>query len=180
MTAAILLQARLSPVVEVTERAVLDRIFRLRVDAWREHVAVPDGMVEWRDHHDEVGRHFAILCGDEPVAAARLTVHSSIEDLPEADAYRGILASNPVPVAAFSRCVVHPEYRGRGLARQLDLARLEAARVADVKRAVVHVHAQERIPRLCNLGFAYGGEGARESAGTFVEGLRSLVLEAQL
>ena len=68
----------------------LEAIYRLRAAVWREtgdvaQAAFADG--RWSDEHDAASTHWVIRDGEELVAAARLSVHERLADVPEAEEY---------------------------------------------------------------------------------------------
>ncbi len=117
-------------IIRVTDPTVLQRIYQFRVQVWLTVPGVqpdtfPDG--RWQDAHDAHARHWAIFDENNIVGAARLCIHQDLRDIPDAHLFRDIDVSLPLPIASINRVVVHPRMRGRGLARQLDQARLEQA-----------------------------------------------------
>jgi hypothetical protein len=77
---------RLIGPIEVTGAAQVDEICRLRVAVWSESGQLAEDPFlqdEWRDELDARGRsrHWAILRGDEIVAAARLSLHDTLRDV---------------------------------------------------------------------------------------------------
>lgn len=140
--------------------SVLNQIYRLRVRAWQARTnAFPD-MTEWRDADDADALHWAIMFGDAPVAAARMTVHARVTDLPNAEIYAGLVPEAlPGPIASINRLVVDAAWAGRGLPRVLDQVRIEEA----VRRGCRHILGEtyagtRRIAGMEALGFAIIGE----------------------
>ena len=102
-----------------TDSVMIERIGELRVRAWQAEVTQPIRMVTWLDDFDSAARHWVILRDGKPVAAARLSVHSSIEAVPESETYAGVFTEQPAaPIASFNRLVVDPTSRGMGLSRE--------------------------------------------------------------
>lgn len=123
----------------VTEPATLDAIYRLRAAVWREtgdiaQAAFRDG--RWSDEHDATSTHWVIRDGEELVAAARLSVHERLADVPEADEYAAVGLALEGPIAAPARVVVAAAARRHGLAWQLLDAQDAAARAAGCAFAV--------------------------------------------
>jgi hypothetical protein len=58
---------------EVTDEAILQQIFALRIIAWRGQAAIPPDVRIWSDSIDMSARHWAIFHRQTPVAAARLS-----------------------------------------------------------------------------------------------------------
>jgi GNAT superfamily N-acetyltransferase len=126
----------------------------------------------WLDEFDETASHWALVGEDGMAAAARLSVHASIGDVPEAEVYASFPREwFPAPVASFNRLVVHPCARGRGFSGQFDRARLAAARQAGCACVVGGTHSNARIAQLSSVGFAVLGHGRPHSRWLFLRGL---------
>jgi GNAT superfamily N-acetyltransferase len=117
----------------------------------------PSGEV-WLDEHDCHAVNWAVLCEGLPIAAARLCVHKRICELPDLASLVGYEDSLFTPIAAFTRLVVSPAFRGRGLSKELDGKRLAMAEEAGCRSAVVVTHIPARIPQLNARGFQNLGE----------------------
>jgi GNAT superfamily N-acetyltransferase len=142
-------------VAEVTDCLPLDAIHQLRARAWAAEGLLPPGTLSdgtFADPLDESARHWVVRVAGVLVGAARLTIHPTGIELPDADQRQHETAGLPGPVAALNRLVVCPAHRGRGFARLLDQARVEAARKAGCMFAVVAAHGQ-RVPALQAFGF---------------------------
>lgn len=145
--------------VEVTDPQVLEQIYALRVIAWRSKVDVPDGVTQWVDDIDPLSKHWAVIRGNQVVAAARLSVHQLITEVPDPEGYHGVIDFLPPPIGSMNRLVVHPDFRGRGLSKLLDQGRIEAARKFGCKNLVVSATDQKRAAALTAEGFKFCGEG---------------------
>lgn len=103
--------------------------FRLIVDlrclCWKG--ALPD-LDQLNDGHDGHAFHFALFYCDAVIAAARLCVHESLTDVPDPHLFANANIPVAAPFGCINRLVVHPEYRGLGIAAIFDLARTEAAK----------------------------------------------------
>jgi len=87
----------------------LEAIYRLRAAVWREtgdvaQAAFADG--RWSDEHDAASTHWVIRDGEELVAAARLSVHERLADVPEAEEYAAAGVRLDGRIAAPARVVV--------------------------------------------------------------------------
>ena len=144
-----------------TDRAMIQRIGELRVRAWQTEVPQAVRMVTWLDEFEWVARHWAFLRDGQPVAAARLSVHPSINDVPDSENYTGLFSEPPpAPVASFNRLVVDPSVRGMGLSEQLDLLRLDVAEAMGCCSAVGATPSGERrVSHMVKLGFVVVGPG---------------------
>lgn len=141
--------------VETREPAILDQIYRLRVEAWRARNADFPPMETWTDAFDGTGRHWVVLEEGRPVAAARLTVHARLTEAPSAEIYRGLLPDDlPGPIGVLTRLVVAKSHSGRGLSRLLDLARIDAAKGSKCRYLIGETFAGlPRIAQMRDLGF---------------------------
>jgi GNAT superfamily N-acetyltransferase len=141
----------------------LAEVGRLRIVAWeasgpRPRLA-PNTGDTWTDSHDEHAHHWIIREQDEIVAAARMCIHTSFNDLPDHDELSAVRGHKLLwPVASMNRLVVHPDYRRKGLSRLFDLARIDFAESSGAKSVVVTSHPQSRIRGLLELGFDAVGE----------------------
>ncbi len=167
---------KISEPLEVDPRddVLLEKIGRLRVLAWREFApTVPVRTGCWLDQHESSARHWAIFCGGEPIAAARMSVHQRMDDIPDAEVYAGALPEAlEAPIASFNRLVVHPAHRGKGLSHVLDKVRMDAVVVEDVASIVVATPAgPKRLTALAALGFRPIGGPRPEPVGHPLEGL---------
>src|SRR5690349_12814272 len=114
-----------------TEPAVFDAVVRLRLEAWTPQTPVPLTLDDVLDSFEQSARHWCGFDGEQVVAAARLSIHDRLEDVPEAECLHGVFASEPAgPIAFLSRLVVAATHRRRGLARELDEVRIRAAEQA--------------------------------------------------
>lgn len=152
-------------VVEVSpnDSARMDEIGLLRLAVWREETAVeetlfPDG--RWIEPLDAAARHWIALDDHVVVGAARLTLHSSLEDNP--DGYLWLRAGREVPVPAAHLCklVVLRSARGAGIGRRLNQLRIDAARAMGAKSILVT--ASETNSRLL-LDMGFTDTGVRET-----------------
>lgn len=144
---------------------LLDEVYRLRVVAWESQARIRNGVVRWGDEYDRFAKHWVIATRKSAVAAIRLTLHNSVCDLPAAAAFTGVLPEDlPFPIASYNRLVVHPDHRGKGLARFLDIACINAAEAANASvllGVTGNVEGNKsRIPAMKALGFVVMGTAA--------------------
>jgi predicted GNAT family N-acyltransferase len=147
--------------------ADLHAIGKLRVAAWRTEGGTPSIAAVgdcWLDHHDEHAIHFMLRRGDVLAAAARMCVHESLDDAPDAFALETAERPIPLPAAFFNRLVVEPGFRGQGLSDALDRERLHAASALRVRSVVVTTQAPHRITKLSALGFSDWGRASYDFA----------------
>lgn len=146
---------------------MLAQVYKLRVRAWRARNGAFPAVESWSDTYDHIAQHFVIVADDRPVAAARITIHTSLAEAPDGEVYAAVTpADAPAPVAAISRLVVCPQYARRGLSRRLDEARIEFARQAGCKSVIGHtVAGPTRIAQLEALGFRCLHRAAKQPRG---------------
>jgi hypothetical protein len=107
---------------QVTDPAVIDEICRFRVRVWGEtgRLAVhlfPNGC--WRDPLDDDCTHLAIVSGGELLAAARWSLHASLDQLPDSEQYARLGLDLDGPIALPERIVVSPHVPHLNLAWRL-------------------------------------------------------------
>ena|ERR1700733_10230932 len=151
---------------ELTNGPDLEPIYALRVTAWRTRLNLSTNVQRWKDPEDQSARHWAIYNNQGLLAAAaRMSVHERRTEVPEAEIYLSLLDSVPTPICSLNRCVVHPDFRGRGLSSLLDSVRVVAAADAGCKSVIVAVDEPLRKRHLVSQGFRVLGEALPYSAG---------------
>lgn len=124
----------------VGDEPTLEAIYRLRAAVWREtgdiaQAAFADG--RWSDEHDPASTHWVFRDdAGELVAAARLSVHERLADVPEAEEYTAAGLRLEGRIAAPARVVVAAAARRHGLASRLLDAQDAEARTAGCAFAV--------------------------------------------
>jgi predicted GNAT family N-acyltransferase len=109
--------------ISPTDKAMLEEIGRLRIRAWATEIPEASTMEKWLDSFDPSSRHWIIKQGDILIASARLSVHESVNQVPDRDSYKGMFRqAPPSPIVSFNRLVVAPSSRGLGLSRRLLIA----------------------------------------------------------
>ena len=149
------------PLIEFSgaESQMLELVGSLRVKAWATELPTPPTMISWIDDFDYVGRHWAFLCEGFPVASARLTIHSSLSEVPASEDFIGLLPSDlPSPIASLNRLVVDPGLRGIRIGPALDEIRLKAAEEMGCLSAIGStVSGKRRVDQLIAAGFQLVG-----------------------
>jgi hypothetical protein len=144
--------------IDPNDRSVLEKIGRLRIQAWE---TVPKGGPTdcWLDEFELVSRHWAIFHDREPVAAARLSVHLSLNEVPDAGVYaQSTLTNLPTPIGSINRLITHPAFRRRGFSLALDAVRVAAADAMGCRCIVVNTPTgPTRVRQLLLLGFELVG-----------------------
>ena len=111
---------------------LLDEIARLRVRVWRAtgFEMSPDFPADsLHEALDGDSLHYAIMdCDAGLVAASRLTICPSEDELPYPEWFRGLTERPKFPVAYIARLVVDPGHQGKGLGYYLDTVCIQAAK----------------------------------------------------
>ncbi len=136
---------------------------QLRYRVWEEEGAInaaafPDK--SWLDRDDDTARHWVVrrLDTGEVVAAARLTLHASLDDdSRDVALWRRCGKHLPMPTTDLGRLVVLQCCRGRGVAQSLNQVRVEAARLMGA-RSVMATASEGNARLLLKLGFTDIGE----------------------
>jgi GNAT superfamily N-acetyltransferase len=159
---------------KVVDLAVLEKIYALRVIAWRTNMNLPAWATAWKDSFDNDAKHWAIMSGDVPIAAARITVHNYPDEVPDAEIYNGLISDVTSPICSFNRLVVHPNFRGLGLSRLLDEERLATAKSLGCRTAIITVSDARRARTIEAYGFRRVGDGIPYPDG-IIKGRRNIV-----
>ncbi len=136
------------------QNAYLDEISSLRVLVWKHQIettAFSDK--KWLDKHDFHAHHWVVLNEENSlVAAARLSVHYTVSDLPDHEEIEHLLKDSHCPIAMMSRLVVNPAHQRLGIAKELDVARIEKAKQLDCNFLAAQVPTY-RTKSIQALGF---------------------------
>ncbi|MDB5240963.1 MAG: hypothetical protein JWP57_1588 [Spirosoma sp.] len=137
----------------------IQEIGALRIRAWRNEPGINADFFAkrtWVEAIDHTACHWIITKNNRIVAAARMSLHDSLQNVPYAsllpDVYRPKYGHKTV--ASINRLVVDPRFRGLGLARLLDQARLDMAQDKGVDYVLAQPQ-QTRLKALTKLGFSY-------------------------
>jgi hypothetical protein len=109
--------------VELSDEASVAKICLLRAQVWRDTGNLAESAFAsegWRDAIDSHCRHWAILNQHQmPVAAGRLSLHASLDDVHESHEYRRYGIDFAGGYANPDRVVVDRACKGCGLGRQI-------------------------------------------------------------
>jgi GNAT superfamily N-acetyltransferase len=149
-----------------TEWPIIEASILLRQRVWSEAMQAPLTRDDLIEPFDATARHWMVFDGEQVIAAARLSIHDRVEDVPEASCLAGVFQDQPpAPIGFLSRLVVAPEYRRHGLGRQLDETRIEAAVQAGCRSLlalVFDVSGEARVRQFTSRGFTVLGRGQRD------------------
>ncbi len=133
-------------------------VFRLRASVWR--TLAGDSQLygdEWTDEFDALAMHWVAYVDGSLIAAARMSVHAELEEIPDFHIFGQLRLFVERPIASIGRLVVHPEFRGLGISREMDTLRLRAAREMKCQRMTAiasKLSGINRLHALEKLGFS--------------------------
>lgn len=171
------------PPVILNDASRLDEIFHLRIKAWENSPGgnqinsqkYPEG---YQDVLDKKSLHFiATNYQDEIIGAARLSICKSVYDLPYPETFndfRKIIPANKT-FLFYSRLVIRPDFRKRGLARDFDIIRLQKHRELQLPFGLVTVNPK-RSKQVSEFGFQLLGETESEASDSPFDPLNLMVV----
>ena len=143
-------------VEEITGTEVVPLTYELRYRVWSKETRLIGSFEKIGvicDEHETHSRHWAAFSPQGTlVASARLCIHDSQQHVPEEYCYSEL--DLPRPVASINRLVVERSARNRGIAQELDLRRIEAAKNSGAACIVVAPTNNDRIRALEKFGFS--------------------------
>ncbi len=139
----------------LTDKRRLQEIYDLRVYAWensRQHQFInkyyfPQG---WSDGLDKDAFHWIIEINGNIIASSRVCVLRNMEHMNED--FSMFKLPDDKPFAFYSRLVIHPMYRGKGITHLMDNARIEFIKENRVAFTLAWAR-EERLETLYKLGF---------------------------
>ena len=165
----------------IHDPADLEEIFALRVAAWRARTDYFPEIERWVDSEDAKAAHWAIRDRGRIVAAARLTIHDSLADVPNDEIFRDVLPpSLDGPIASLNRLVVAASHSGQGHSASLGRVRIDHARLEGCRHVIGETYAgMKRIAQLGDLGFKVVGTARPYGSGPLaaVKAARNLSVE---
>jgi predicted GNAT family N-acyltransferase len=148
----------------LTDPSRLQEIYDLRLEVW-EHSGnnefvnrqlFPNG---WYDELDESAFHWVTFNDQNKIiAAARLNIFHSLEQSPYYDSIRHLAFPTDIPFAFYSRLVVHPQYRHKGLSQQLYNGRAQYCIENEIKWSQVFINNSYVIGLFEKEGFENIGQ----------------------
>ena len=156
-------QKELTPQL-VTDDSLLKEVYDLRLNVW-EHSGntefvnrnlYPDG---WYDELDETAYHWIVVNDENKIiASARLNLFYSFADFPYHLSVQKFLLPQKWPFAFYSRLVVHPDYRQKGLSRKLFNARAAFCKQIGVQWSQVFINNPAIMCQFEKSGFVNIGK----------------------
>ena len=146
----------------LTDKLRLQEIYNLRVVAWEHSTQkqfvnghyFPDG---WKDHLDEKAIHWIIEEGNKIVASSRICILNDTAEIEENFSKFELPLQRPF--AFFSRLVVHPKFRNKGITKLMDNARLKFIQDQNINFALAYIEKKGgRKDSLLSMGFEELGE----------------------
>lgn len=143
--------------IKVSYPECMDEIGMLRISSWKNEKGINTeffAQEKWVDDLDKDAHHWVVLCQGQIVASARMSFHDSYASVPYStpdyesifDLYGGL------PIASINRLVVDPAVRGYGLARLLDVARVNFA-ISNGAKMITAQPLEGRVSALKQLEF---------------------------
>lgn len=153
MTRTIPLTSQGLEITEVRYPNQIIEIGKFRIRGWKNEKGVNPAFFAkdlWLDDLDRYARHWIATVNHTLVAVSRLSFHDSLHDVPYAHLLKPEHRQHfdNRRLASINRLVVAPDYRGQGLAGQMDRIRIEcAAREAEVMIAFPQLSRIESLQR---------------------------------
>jgi predicted GNAT family N-acyltransferase len=143
----------------LADKPRFNEIYNLRLNVW-EHSGkseivnrklYPNG---WNDNLDDEAFHWVVINDQNKIiASARLNIFNSFEEFPYFLSVKKLLVPDIMPFAFFSRLVVHPQYRQRGLSKKLFASRTQFCEERDIKWTQVFINNQHIISLFEKSGY---------------------------
>lgn len=132
-------------------------IGKFRIHGWKNEEGISQSFFSreyWIDTLDQRSYHWIISSNDTIIAAARLSLHTSLDDVPYARLLKPehrVHFENKL-IASINRLVVDPSYRGLGLSKLLDQVRIERALAQKAEMMIAFPQLIRLVP-LMKKGF---------------------------
>ena len=153
--------------IEQPDPAIIAQIVCLRAVAWRSRFPSFPAMEQWTDALDERALHWAVIDGDDVVAAARMTVHPDWAALPDCVLAEGYTAPEYAgPLASLNRLFVLKSHARMGLSELLDEVRIARARALGCRHVIGRTNSSAPRQRVLEgKGFVTLGPAADYASG---------------
>ncbi|MGF1528523.1 MAG: hypothetical protein ACFCBW_17240 [Candidatus Competibacterales bacterium] len=119
---------------------LIRQVALLRRDVWlAEGKRTPgdDEEAGWCEPEDAIGHHVLVTWQESLVGAARMSLHQTVNELPDRSLYVGLETRLRPPLASLNRLVTHPDQRGQGLSRVILVDQLAHASELGVATVVL-------------------------------------------
>jgi hypothetical protein len=98
------------------DEEMLAKVARLRIKGWETEAVRAAEQSDWLDKFERATLRWAVCRDGVPLAAARLSLHHGLAEVPDSESYAGVFTfSSETPIASPNRVVSPPSARGRGL-----------------------------------------------------------------
>jgi predicted GNAT family N-acyltransferase len=145
------------------EPRLLERIQNLRLDVWGQLMGGAAAARRFgQGAHDDKAWHVVYMEDGMLIAAGRLLLADTPDQVPDACSFAPYLEQMQFPCGILNRLVVSPRYQGRRLAREITLERIRCARECGAREVWVEVQAQ-RVSAMQRYGFVEVGRSLDET-----------------
>ncbi len=149
----------------LTDHTRLEEIYKLRALAWKNSPSGKEFNLKnhpqiFRDNLEERSIHYISTDkNDMIIGSARLTLCNKIDELPYMDLFLEHEKAIPLqrPFLLYSRLVIHPDFRKKGLSKELDLIRIEKQLQLKTLFGLVMV-MPKRLHQIKSYGYKVLGE----------------------
>lgn len=141
----------------------LKEVERLRQQVWS--LQLDQTVVASRfalDQYDQKAWHVVTYVDDKIVGSGRVILVDSANDVPDQCSFGTFVEQMKFPVAVMNRLVVHPDYQGMGLAREITNERIAFSRQYGANQVWVEIN-ETRVASMIKKGFSNMGESFDES-----------------
>lgn len=136
---------------------LLNDIVKLRLEIWKGQGIDLKKIGHVLDRVDDDAYHIVCFQDHRLVAAGRVSLHQTGQSMPDFNNFSPWITEDDFPAAFLNRLIVHRQFRGQGIAKEIDKARLKF--VADNAINKVFVEATgSRVKWLKTIGFKILGE----------------------
>jgi hypothetical protein len=97
--------------VDNLDYSVLTQIYRLRASVWHKTLPIKSSLFSdglWADEHDNHAIPWAVVSNNQVLAAARLCIHKTLEEIPNTNIFMDSEKLILPPIASMNCLVIHP------------------------------------------------------------------------
>ncbi|MCI5144298.1 MAG: hypothetical protein D3923_01935 [Candidatus Electrothrix sp. AR3] len=138
----------------------MNKIGKLRSEVWNNEGCLKESVCKenrWFDELDSKSIHWAVFHNNTIAASARLTCLNANDEIPHLDEFSPYDMKINDPYGFMSRLVVGNNYRQEGIAKKLDVLRINEARRLGLNKIIV-LPTHDRVKSLSKLNFIYFGK----------------------